>query len=245
MSEHPHGASTIRASKGEGGGAGKWLIGGVAAVVLAGGGYAAWKTLSPAEQQRAEINYDDSSAQEDALRAGPLYGEDDALAESAATDEGIAAPAEAEARPAARPRPAAVQAEAVPEETIGITPANATSTETASIEDSEEVIVRAPQRPVWARTPNERRLASYYPAVALRRGAEGEARLSCVVASGGGLDCERREETSASFGAAAMRLSRSYRHAPTRADGSDAAGTPVNLRVVFRMEDDEQRFASR
>jgi TonB family protein len=239
---HPHGASTIRASKGGGGGS-KWLIGGVAAVVLVGGGYAAWKTLSPAEQQTAEIAYDDPYA-EDQVRAGPLDAEEDALADTASTDENVAPPATSERRATPRAQRAAARAAPVPEETIGITPVSASTDDT---QQSDEVIVRAPQRPVWARTPSERRLTSSYPTLALRRGSEGEARLSCTVLDGGALGCERLEETSATFGAAAMRVARSYRHAPTRADGSDAVGTPVNLRVVFRMEEEErgQRYASR
>lgn len=242
VSEHPHGATTIRASKG--GGASKWLIGGVAAVVLAGGSYAAWKTFSPDQQQRAEINYEDPYAEEP-LRAGPLEPQEETVAESAAMEEEVAPPPRTERRAAPRPRRALARAEVVPEETIGITPVSASTDDT---QQSDEVIVRPPQRPVWTRTPSERRLASLYPERALRRGAEGEARLSCTVAERGALDCQRLEETSPSFGAAAMRVARSYRHATTRADGSDAVGTPVNLRVVFRMEEGERssrRFAAR
>jgi TonB family protein len=239
VSDHPHGATTIRASKG--GGASKWLIGGVAAVVLAGGSYAAWKTFSPDQQQRV-VNYEDPYGQEP-VRAGPLEPQEEQFAENAATEEAPPPPA-TERRAAPRPRRAVAAAEVVPEETIGITPVSAS---TEDVDQSDEVIVRPPQRPVWTRRPSERRLASLYPERALRRGAEGEARLSCTVAERGALDCLRVEETSASFGAAAMRVARSYRHSTTRADGSDAVGTPVNLRVVFRMEEERggQRYASR
>jgi TonB family protein len=241
VSEHPHGATTIRASKG--GGASRWLIGGVAAVVLAGGSYAAWKTFSPDQQQRV-VNYEDPYAEEP-LRAGPLEPQEEQFAENAATEEAAPPTPAPERRAAPRPRRAVASAPVVPEETIGITPVSASTDDT---QQSDEVIVRAPQRPVWTRTPSERRLASLYPERALRRGAEGEARLSCTVVERGALDCQRVEETSASFGAAAMRVARSYRHATTRADGSDATGTPVNLRVVFRMEEEERssrRFAAR
>ena len=238
VSEDPHGATTIRASKG--GGASKWLIGGVAAVVLAGGAYGAWKYYSP-DQDRTEIAYNDDLYAEEPLRAGPLDSDDDTLAESAATDEDIAAPAPAERRAAAPARRAPARVAAVPEETIGITPVS------ASADDSDEVVVTGARRPIWARTPSERRLSSLYPVRALERGREGEARLHCTVQDQGRLDCVRVEETPGGFGNAALRVARSYRHAPTLADGSDAAGTPVNLRVVFRIEDDErgQRFASR
>ncbi|UPT63863.1 MAG: energy transducer TonB [Hyphomonadaceae bacterium JAD_PAG50586_4] len=96
----------------------------------------------------------------------------------------------------------------------------------------------APHRPIWARTPNERRLSALYPERALARGREGEARLTCIVQDGGALDCDRVSETPGGFGAAAVRVARTFRHAPQLADGSNAIGTPVNLRVVFRIDDD-------
>jgi hypothetical protein len=251
MSEHPHGAHTIRASKG--GGAGKWLVGAVAAVVVAGGGYAAWKMYG-GNQVNIDQAYDDGSYADDPVRAAPLDSEGAVLAQTEATDESTAAPAAAPSdvrparRAAARPQRVVVaQAEPTPEETIGVTPEGLTEA-SATTQDADEVIVRAPQRAVWTRRPSERRLATLYPAVALQRGAEGDARLHCIVQEGGALDCERVEETSRSFGAAAMRVAHGYRHAATRADGSDATGTPVNLHVVFRLEEENnhgRRYAAR
>jgi TonB family protein len=241
VSEHPHGATTIRASKG--GGASKWLIGGVAAVVIAGGAYAAWKTVGSGQQQSTEIAYEDPYA-EDPLRAGPLEAAENAPAEAASAEQ-EAAPA-APRRAAAPPRRATASSEVVPEETIGVTPASVTEEEVAEAETGDDIIVRARPRPVWTRTPSERRLTSLYPARALERGREGEARLSCTVQEGGALACATVEETPGGFGNAALRVARTYRHSPTRADGTDATGTPVNLRVVFRLEDEERpRFASR
>ncbi|MGE0742556.1 MAG: TonB family protein [Hyphomonadaceae bacterium] len=239
MSEDPtHGASTIRPSKShdEGGGAGKWLIGAAAAVVLLGGGYFAWQSLGQS-QDGVEVADNDPYASgpyaNDTMRAAPLDSEPSTLAESASTEESIAAPEEAAPRPAAvRRAPARV----VPQETIGITPINATAT------DSDEIVVTGARRPVWVRTPSARRLSAMYPERALDRGREGEARLQCTVQNGGALDCERISETpGGGFGNAALRVARTYRHAPTLADGSDAAGTPVNLRVVFRLADEETR----
>lgn len=230
MSEDPeHGASTIRASKG--GGGGKWLLGALAAVVITGGAYAAWTTMTPnARETDSAINdaYEDDL---EPLRASPL--EDDA------GDDGVtAAPASSDTPPRAPVRRQVASAEPTPapvyEETIGITPASAV------VEDDGEIIVRGARRPTWTRTPSERRLSSLYPARALERGREGEARLHCTVVSGGALDCVRAEETPG-FGGAALRVAQTFRHAPTLADGSDAAGTPVNLRVVFRLEDEDRR----
>ncbi|UPT63864.1 MAG: hypothetical protein M0D54_04775 [Hyphomonadaceae bacterium JAD_PAG50586_4] len=93
MSEDPtHGASKIHASKESGGNGAKWLLGAVAAVVLVGGGYAAWKSFSPS-QDSAEIAYNDDYASDDALRASPVDEPNNApLTESAALDD-TAAPA--------------------------------------------------------------------------------------------------------------------------------------------------------
>jgi protein TonB len=103
--------------------------------------------------------------------------------------------------------------------------------------DSDEIVVTRARRPIWARTPSARRLAALYPERARERGREGEASLQCVILAGGALDCARVSATQG-FGAAALRVARRFRHAPTLADGSDAAGARVHLRVVFRMDDE-------
>jgi len=230
-----HGATTIRASKG-GGGGGKLLLGVVAAAILLGGGYYAWSNYAP--QDGAQTAYNDSYAtdpyDDDPLRAGPLESTE---AEDA-SEEQLASTASTEtAPPPARRAP--VRTEPVPEATIGVTPANVTEEEMAAAESSD-LVVTAPIRPIWARTPSERRLASYYPTRALERGREGEARLACTVMEGGSLACDKMSETPGGFGNAALRVSRSLRHAAVRSDGSDATGTPVNLRVVFRIDDNQR-----
>lgn len=232
------GASTIKSSKG-GGGAGKWLIGGLAAVVLASGGYAAYKTFSPG--QGTDVAYNDEYVGDDPS-GEPLNF---AAPQEALADNGVAAPAATDDDPPARTqrRAPAHTAAAVPEETIGVTP-QSTSDEASIVEasvDGDDVIVRARRRPVWASVPAARRLTAYYPERARATGREGEARLHCIVEAGGVLDCDRVEETSAMFGVAAMRVARTFRHAETLPDGRDAVGTPVNLRVVFRLEDEQRR----
>lgn len=224
--EPPHGATTIRASKHSSrfGGA-KWLIGAVAAVVVVGGSYLAWSTFGPIPPQAP---VDDPYAEE---ITGPFDESQFALTEDVAADDAESASTEAPAAPVRRARAAAV-----PEATIGVA-----SAET----DSEEIVVTGSRRPAWARTPSPRRLSALYPARAVERGREGEARLHCIVQDGGALDCERVSETSRSFGAAALRVARTFRHAPQLRDGRDAVGTPVNLRVVFRIAEEEQRLASR
>jgi TonB family protein len=242
VSEDPaHGASKIRASKGDheggGGGAGKWLLGAVAAAVIVGGGYYAYTHL-PSAQSDTQTAYNDTYADDEPLRAGPLSPSDDIRAESAMADE-EAAPAPQSARRASAPRrTTTASTDAVPEETIGITPVNATTT----VADGEDIVVTAPQRPVWAQVPSARRLSALYPSRALDRGREGEASLHCMVLDGGALDCSKVSETpGGGFGNAAMRVARNLRHASTTRDGRDAVGTPVNLRVVFRIDDEDMR----
>jgi len=235
--QKPHGATTVRASKG-GGAGGKLLLGAVAAAVLLGGGYYVYSNMMPSEP-RSDFAYTDTYADDDPLRAAPLDA-DDPIADTAASD--VAPAAAAPAIPAQRTTPArratAASAADVPEQTIGITPASFTT------DDDDAVVVTAPRRPIWASTPSQRRLSALYPAGQLERGREGQARLSCTVQSGGALDCVRIEETPG-FGAAAVRVARSFRHAPTLADGADATGTPVNLRVVFRIDDEQPRRTTR
>ena len=59
----------------------------------------------------------------------------------------------------------------------------------------------------------------------------------------GALDCAPVSEYPArsGFGGAALRVAHMYRHGPTRRDGTDAIGSPVNLRVVFRIDDNDRR----
>lgn len=225
-----HGAHTIRASKG---GGGKWLLGAAAAIVVIGGGYFAWRTYGQPDNTQAAYN-NGYGAYDDPLRAGPL---ESGFADDVAESE-VAEPAATSAPPPARR--AQARTTPVPEATIGVTPASVSEEEAAA--DDGEIVITAPPRPIWVRTPSERRLTSLYPTRALERGREGEARLSCIVQDGGALDCEKTAETpGGGFGNAALRVARTLRHAPRRADGSDAAGSPVNLRVVFRIDDETRR----
>lgn len=245
MSHEEDNAHVIKPRKSakEGGGM-KWLAGAAVAVLLAGGGYYAWKTMSPG-QSDTQTAYNDAYSpsdpyDSDPLRAEPLPPQDDsATAETASADESRDAPASSTARRTPPRSSTAARAE-VPEETIGITPINATSEESAGIGDGEDLVVTAPRRPVWSRTPTARRLSALYPQQQLDRRREGEARLACIVQNGGALDCENVSSTPG-FGSAALRVARTFRHSTHLADGSDATGSPVNLRVVFRMEDDQRR----
>lgn len=241
MSEDPaHGATKIHASnKHSSGGGSKLLLGGVAAAALLGVGYFAYSNLSPSDQ-RTDTAFNSEYADEyasDPLRAGPIDDDAETVAESASAD----APPPASTRASTSSRASTQIASAVPEDTIGVTPASVTTN------DSDEIVVTGARHPIWVRTPSERRLSALYPARAQERGREGEARLACTVEDGGSLDCVRVEETPGGFGRAAIRVANTLRHSETLADGSDATGTPVNLRVVFRLPEEERnsRYASR
>ncbi|GAM98194.1 hypothetical protein U91I_01826 [alpha proteobacterium U9-1i] len=237
MSEQPHGAAKIHSSKGGGNGA-KWLVGAVAAAALVGGGYYVWKSMSPG-QNNAEIAYNDEYGNDQygaqPMASGPIDPSETPNAESAATDD-VAAPAAAPRSSTTTRRATTARAEPVPEETIGVTPASVTT----GYSDSDDIVVTAPRRPIWTRTPSARRLERLYPVAALERGREGQAMLHCTVQAEGELACVRAEETPGGFGNAALRVARTLRHAEQLRDGSTAIGSPVNLRVVFRIEDEER-----
>lgn len=212
----------------------KWLIGGAIAALLAVGSYFAWSNSAPQTDGALQTaSYDASGAP---MHAGPLAqpsGADDA----AARDESAAASARTQTRTAAVQRRARVSFEAPAEEVVGVLPASADAS------DADAIVVEGARRPVWASAPTARRLAAVYPAMALERGRDGEAQLRCTVVNNGALDCAPVSEypARAGFGTAALRVAHMYRHAEQRADGSSAVGTPVNMRVVFRIPEEDRR----
>jgi len=208
----------------------KWVIGGAAALLLLGAGYFAWKNMAHAPAQDSTEVASSDTGTPPLQAAGQFESSQDA---SSSASDVAAAPTET---PRAR---RARRAREVPEQTIGITPTSATTEDSGT--NSDEIVVTAPRRPIWASTPSARRLSALYPAYALERGREGEARLHCIVQAGGMLDCESVSATPGGFGNAAIRVARAFRHAPRLEDGTDAVGSPVNLRVVFRMAHDERR----
>lgn len=222
------------------GGAGRWLIGAAAAALVLVSGYALYTNYGPSEsgtQSAFNDSYESTTAEP--LRANSL-DDDASIADGASTDAMLPSSAVASSSESARtttPRrsTAAQRTVVASEETIGITPASATVDETG-----DDIIVRAAPRPIWVRTPSARRLTTLYPRIALDRGREGEARLACIVEDGGSLDCETVSATSG-FSGAAQRVAHTFRHAPQLADGSSATGTPVNLRVLFRLEEERNR----
>jgi TonB family protein len=227
VSDEPiYGATmTVYAADGGGGGA-KWLLGAAAAALAFGGGFVAFKNNAANEAQVAA--YDPYAG--DPERAAPLPLSAEMIAANAAAAE-PAAPAERRRTRRMPPVERAPSGPTILEATIGVAT------------DSDEVVVTGRRRPIWARTPDPRRLAALYPDRALERGREGEASLQCIIEAGGRLDCERVSETPGGFGAAAMRVARRFRHAEQLADGSSAEGVQVNLRVVFQIADDEERRA--
>ena len=234
MSKEPENAPhVIRASK-----ATPWKLvaGAVAAAAVLGGGYYAWKHSAPT-QPNSELAYNEASPSD---HAAPLLRQD-ATSETEAANEDAASVASTERQTApatpVRRRTTARAPDTVPEEVVGVTRVNAT------MQEDNDIIVQGARRPVWTRTPSARRLSALYPARALERGREGEASVHCTVQINGALECVPVSETpaNAGFGSAAIRVAHTFRHAQQRADGTDATGSPVNLRVLFRMGDEDRR----
>lgn len=225
--------------------AGKWLVGAAAAAVLLGGGYYAvknWPQGQNTEVASVDPAYDPNSpsylgstspgatSSTDSSSTVTSAGADDPAASSTSTSTSSSK--------STTTRRTTTASNDVPETVIGVTPASVTTDDS-----NNEVVVTANRRPIWASTPSARRLTALYPTRALERGKEGEASVHCMVQQNGSLDCERASEYPANsgFGTAALRVASRFKHAPTRWDGSTAAGTPVNLRVVFRIEEEKGR----
>jgi outer membrane biosynthesis protein TonB len=225
----------------KGGAATKWVVGAVAAIVLVGGGLFVYNAATSTRDETPAYDEADTAYNEygdGAYGAAPLPEDDAPLAE---LDEADGPAPEADTVRAPTPPRAEASASDVPEMTIGVTP-DSTIDESLVAANDDDIVVLAPRQPIWVRTPSPRRLSALYPERALERGREGEARLQCMIGDGGVLDCDRLSETSTTFGYAALRVARAFRHAETLADGSSAIGTPVNLRVVFRIDDDPRRM---
>jgi TonB family protein len=214
----PKNTHEIRAHKAEGGGAMKWIAGAAVVALLAGGGYYLMSKPSSAPQQQAAMS--------------------DTFDNSATTQSPAAETASAPSESSSNSAPRRVASNAPTEEVVGVTTAS------TSAGDSEDIIVPASRRPVWAQRPNARRLSESYPYRALERGQEGEASVSCTVGQSGAMSCVKVSEqpANAGFGAAAVHVAQMYRHAAYRADGAPAVGTPVNLRVLFRQGEDGRAF---
>lgn len=218
----------------------KWVAGAAAAAVLLGGGYYAWKNstpnTAPSEIADNTATFASPAASEDVSPSAPNdLALNDAQVEKGATASATTETQIATAAPAKQAK--ARVAAPIPEETIGV------SRGATNVSQTDELVVSPSRRPVWRYTPTAERLSEYYPANALDRGREGEASLRCTVGEKGVLDCVRISETpeKSGFGAAALRVAHTFRHAPQRWDGRDAVGTPLNLRVLFRMADSERR----
>lgn len=225
----------------------RWLAGAAAAAVLLGGGYYALKNM-PASQPAAEVASVDpgygatASTSPYVTTSTPGATIDTAgvaPADSTVTTETKSAATAPTRRRTTTTTTTTTAATTVPEEVIGVSPASLTTT----ADNSDEIVVTAGLRPVWVSRPSARRLSALYPERALERGREGEASVHCTVQDGGSLACVRASEypTNAGFGNAALRVASRYKHAAQLADGSSATGTPVNLRVIFRIADNDRR----
>ncbi len=90
----------------------------------------------------------------------------------------------------------------------------------------------------WAREPNARDFARFFPNRALDQRQSGNVTLSCIIGGSGRLACSIASEspTGYGFGQAAIGISRQLRVRTTLPDGSPAEGREMRLPLSFRAD---------
>lgn len=143
-----------------------------------------------------------------------------------------------DATPGSGAPPAPVVREEEPEEEVK-------EEEKPSELDDEEQVVEAPPSPSgtldigdvsWAREPNARDFARYFPRRALDTGTSGRVVLDCAIAGSGRLDCSVASESPGGygFGQAGMSIARQLRVRGQLPDGSPSAGRRLRLPLSFQ-----------
>jgi TonB family protein len=105
----------------------------------------------------------------------------------------------------------------------------------ALADDADKKLDKAPE---WLKRPTANDIFSVYPVEALRRGRDGEARISCFVTVHGALNrCKVISESPAgqNFGEAALLLSSQFLFSPAIQDGK-AVESPVNIPIRFKAD---------
>jgi len=93
-------------------------------------------------------------------------------------------------------------------------------------------------QPDWTRKPTGDDLKRYYPAEAMKAGAEGSAVIDCGVARDGRLrNCAIHAEKPARyrFGEAALKMTPLFQMQPTRVNGKPTAGGHVRIPIRFKL----------
>lgn len=94
--------------------------------------------------------------------------------------------------------------------------------------------------PDWLRKPTGEELWRYYPRRAMEENASGRATISCGVNTAGEpVDCKVVDEAprGLEFGAAAVKLGKTFRMKPRTIDGKPVAGGTVQIPIVFSVPD--------
>ena len=90
--------------------------------------------------------------------------------------------------------------------------------------------------PRWLERPHAADIARYYPPAAAQAGLGGRVVVGCTATAHGEMtDCAVVSETppGLGFGQAALQLTREFRLAPRRSDGSSVQGIKLRLPIVF------------
>jgi TonB family protein len=93
--------------------------------------------------------------------------------------------------------------------------------------------------PDWTAQPTATDLRNTYPREALRKGPEGRAVISCVVAETGQVgQCRLLSEMpeGEGFGAAALALGNKFYMKPQTRDGAPVGGARVNIPIIFKVK---------